>query len=217
MGLLAAASGGWASTRLLPDPPHPPPAGRRKPLAVLRHPVIVVLGAVALASMLCEGAAADWSAVYLRESLDVRAGVAGLGYAVFSAAMVAVRLSGDYLLRRYRARTLLPVLAAVASVGMAAALPVGHPVAALVGYACLGAGVALIVPSAFSAAGRLPGVRPGTGVAAVSAIGWFGFVGGPPLIGRLASLITLPAALALPVLCAVIAVAARATTAFDVP
>jgi hypothetical protein len=109
-------------------------------------------------------------------------------------------------------------LAAVASVGMAAALLVGHPVAALVGYACLGAGVALIVPSAFSAAGRLPGVRPGTGVAAVSAIGWFGFVGGPPLIGRLASLITLPAALALlPVLSAVIAVAARATTAFDVP
>jgi hypothetical protein len=89
------------------------------------------------------------------------------------------------------------------------------PWAGLVGFGCLGAGVALVIPSAMSAAGRLPGVHAATAVAAVSALGWIGFVGGPPLIGHLAEAISLPATLALlPLLTAVIAIAIRTTRAF---
>jgi hypothetical protein len=47
----------------------------------------------------------------------------------------------------------------------------------------------------FSAAGRIPGLHPGTAVATAAACGWAGFVCGPPLIGRLASLASLPTAL----------------------
>jgi MFS family permease len=220
LGLVAALVAGAASTQMLPDPP-PPTAprleapDRRRPFGVLRNPVVLVLGAVALACMLCEGAAADWSAVYLHDSLRTTPAVAGLGYAAFSAAMVALRLTGDRLLVRVARRTLLPALAAGATVGFAAALVVRTPLAGLLGFACLGVGVALVVPSAMSAAGRLPGVHAGTAVAAVSAIGWIGFVGGPPLIGHLAQAISLPTTLALlPVLTAVIAVAIRTTRAF---
>jgi MFS family permease len=220
LGLVAALVAGAASTQMLPDPP-PPTAprleapDRRRPFGVLRNPVVLVLGAVALACMLCEGAAADWSAVYLHDSLRTTPAVAGLGYAAFSAAMVALRLTGDRLLVRVARRTLLPALAAGATVGFAAALLVRTPLAGLLGFACLGVGVALVVPSAMSAAGRLPGVHAGTAVAAVSAIGWIGFVGGPPLIGHLAQAISLPTTLALlPVLTAVIAVAIRTTRAF---
>jgi MFS family permease len=220
LGLVAVLVAGAASTRMLPDPP-PTTAprleapDRRRPFGVLRNPVVLVLGAVALACMLCEGAAADWSAVYLHDSLRTTPAVAGLGYAAFSAAMVALRLTGDRLLVRVARRTLLPALAAGATVGFAAALLVRTPLAGLLGFACLGVGVALVVPSAMSAAGRLPGVHAGTAVAAVSAIGWIGFVGGPPLIGHLAQAISLPTTLALlPVLTAVIAVAIRTTRAF---
>jgi predicted MFS family arabinose efflux permease len=218
LGILAAVIAGLASTRLLPDPPHQQREHQERSGAVLRHPVVLILGAVALACMLCEGAAADWSAVYLHDSLRAAPALAGLGYAAFSATMVALRLTGDRLLARVPARTLLPVLAAISTLGLASALLLRIPVAALLGFAALGIGLALIVPAAFSAAGRLPGIPAGTAVAAVSALGWVGYVGGPVLIGHLAGLISLPVALALlPLLTAAIALATRATRAFSTP
>jgi MFS family permease len=170
---------------------------------------MLMLGAIAFASMLCEGATADWSSVYLSGSLHAKGAVAGLGYAAFCLSMVAVRLSGNRLLARYRPNLLLPVLATVATVGFSVGLLINRPIAALAGLFCLGLGLASIVPAVFSAAGRLPGLHPGTAVATASACGWTGFVCGPPLIGRLASWTSLPVALALiPILTAFIVVAA---------
>ena len=123
--------------------------------------------------------------------------IPGLGYTAFSLAMVTVRLSGNRLLTRFRADRLLPALAAVATLGFAAALVIASPPAALAGFCCLGIGLASVVPAVFSAAGRIPGLSAGTAVATASACGWAGFVCGPPLIGRLASWASLPVALGL--------------------
>jgi MFS family permease len=158
---------------------------------------MLMLGAIAFASMLCEGAIADWGAVYLSGPLHATGVVPGLGYTTFALAMVAVRLSGNRLLTRFRTDRLLPALAAVATLGFAAALVVASPPAALVGFCCLGIGLASVVPAVFSAAGRIPGLAAGTAVATASACGWAGFVCGPPLIGRLASWASLPVALGL--------------------
>jgi MFS family permease len=158
---------------------------------------MVMLGAIAFASMLCEGAIADWGAVYLSGPLHASGVIPGLGYTAFSLAMVTVRLSGNRLLTRFRADRLLPALAAVATLGFAAALVIASPPAALVGFCCLGIGLASVVPAVFSAAGRIPGLSAGTAVATASACGWAGFVCGPPLIGRLASWASLPIALGL--------------------
>ena len=91
-------------------------------------------------------------------------------------AMVAARLSGNRLLARFRPDRLLPVLALVATVGFTTALMLDRPLAAIVGFGCLGLGLASVVPAVFSAAGRLPGLHPGTAVATVSAFGWAAFV-----------------------------------------
>ena len=208
LGLPALVIPGWLTTRMLPD------TGRNVDPRPVRSPVrrlsraVVVLGAIAFASMLCEGAAADWAAVYLRGSLYAGAAIAGLGYTVFSLAMVATRLTGNRLLARFGVRRLLPVLAAVATVGFAAGLLGGRVATAIVGFGCLGVGLALVIPSVFSAAGRLPGLDPGAAIATVSTFGWAGFVCGPPVIGEIASATSLPVALSLiPVLTAVIVVA----------
>jgi len=173
-------------------------AGRRPAAAASRWSGgMVMLGAIAFASMLCEGAIADWGAVYLSGPLHARGVVPGLGYAAFSLAMVTVRLSGNRLLTRFRPDRLLPALAALATLGFAAALVIASPPAALAGFCCLGIGLASVVPAVFSAAGRIPGLPAGTAVATASACGWAGFVCGPPLIGRLASWASLPVALGL--------------------
>jgi fucose permease len=158
---------------------------------------MIMLGAIVFAAMLCEGATADWSAVYLSGPLHARGVVPGLGYTAFALAMVTVRLSGNRLLTRFQPDRLLPALALVATLGFAAALLIAQPAAALLGFGCLGIGLASVVPAVFSAAGRVPGLPPGTAVATASACGWAGFVCGPPLIGRLSTRASLPVALGL--------------------
>jgi MFS family permease len=179
------------------------PADRVRPWST----VLVVLGAVAFASMLCEGAAADWASVYLRDGLGAGVGVAGLGYTAFTLAMTGTRLGGNAMLRRVRRERLLPALALLATAGFAVALLVRTVPATLAGFLCLGAGLATVVPTTFSAAGDVAGLHPGVSVATVSAFGWAGFVCGPPLIGQLAGRFSLHAALwLLPVLTGLVAV-----------
>jgi fucose permease len=214
LGTLALLSAGLLTTRMLPDAvdrhaatQDSRGASQPSPTASRWSGWMVLLGAIAFASMLCEGATADWASVYLAGPLRAAGIVPGLGYAAFSLAMVTVRLSGNRLLTRYRPDRLLPTLAAVATIGFAAGLLIGRPSAALAGFACLGIGLASVVPAVFSAAGRIASLHPGTAVGTASACGWAGFVCGPPLIGRLASLSSLPVALGLlPVLTAFIVI-----------
>jgi fucose permease len=219
LGTIALLVAGLLTTRMLPAAVEQPgdlnaaagsaEAGRRRPGRVSRWSGgMVLLGTIAFAAMLCEGATADWSAVYLSGSLHARGVVPGLGYAVFALAMVTVRLSGNRLLTRFRPDRLLPALAAVATAGFGAALLAGQPPAALLGFGCLGIGLACVVPTVFSAAGRIPGLAPGTAVATASACGWAGFVCGPPVIGQLAAWASLPVALGLLPLLTVFLVAA---------
>jgi fucose permease len=200
LGTLALLAAGLLTVHMLPDAADP--HEHRHPDAPSRSVSrwsggMAVLGAIAFASMLCEGATADWAAVYLSGPLHTSGVVPGLGYAAFGLAMLTVRLSGNQLLTRYPPNRLLPALAVVATAGFAAALLIARPAAALAGFACLGVGLASVVPAVFSAAGRIPGLHPGTAVATASACGWAGFVCGPPLIGHLAAIASLPAALSL--------------------
>jgi MFS family permease len=169
---------------------------------------VLVLGGIAFADMLCEGAAADWAAVYLRNSLHAVPLVAGLGYAAYALAMLTVRLSGNRIFTRFAAHRVLPLLAAMASLGFAAGLVIARPVSVLVGFALLGAGLGSVVPMILSAAGAVDNVDTGKAVAAVAGCGWAGYVVGPVVIGEIASTTTLHTALFLiPVLAGTVAVA----------
>jgi MFS family permease len=200
---------GWLSTRMIPDdqaPVHTEATGNVR--WSLLQKAIVVLAAIAFADMFCEGAVADWTAVYLHGTLHTSAVVAGVGYAAYLLIMMTVRLLGNKVMNRFPVYLALPLLAVVGSVGLALGLVINRPASVLIGFMCLGAGLALVVPMVFSACGHIPHVHPGTAVATVSACGWTGFVLGPPLIGGIASLTSLRAALfLLPLLTAVVVVA----------
>ena len=206
------AVAGPLTLRMLPDPT---PGGNVAPKTPVRfaRPVLI-LGIIAFACMLCEGASADWAAVYLRGSIQASAAAAGLGYTAFLLTMVVVRLCGNRLTARFRPARLLPVLAAVAAAGFTGGLLSGSTAGVIAGFGFLGLGLGLVIPTVFSAAGRIPGLNAGTAIALVSGCGWAGFVFGPPIIGGLASATSLTAALAiLPVLTAGVAVATARTRA----
>jgi MFS family permease len=180
----------------------PPDADDQARSRTLARPprAIVVLGAATFCTMLAEGAAADWSAVYLSHSFGAAAGIAALAYTAFSLAMTASRTIGDGLNRRLGPVTLARSGGVVATVGLGLALAIGSVPVAIAGFAAMGAGLGVVVPVLFRAAASTAAVSASVGVAAVSTIGWFGFLAGPPAIGLAASALGLRAALAIVVL-----------------
>jgi MFS family permease len=170
---------------------------------------LMALAAMAFACFLVEGAANDWSAVYLHSSLGASSGLAAVAYAAFALTMTAGRLAGDRLAERVGPVRLVRLSTGAAAVSFAAALVVGRIWSGLVAFSILGAGVSFVVPLVFTAASRLG--RPGPNLATVASCGYFGMLVGPAIVGGLAQAVGLPAALgAVVVLSAVTALLAGA-------
>jgi MFS family permease len=215
IGLLSAIGAVTWGRRLLPGGDD-----RAAALPMLLRPPrrLVLLGVAAFCCLFAEGAAGDWSAVYLRDTLGTGAGVAAAGFAAFSLAMAGGRLVGDRLTERLGSVRVLTHGALLAGGGLGLALLVGQPAAGIAGFAALGAGLAGVVPTLFRAGGTAPGVPAGQGIAAVSSLGYMGFLVGPPVIGFTAAAVGLPAALGMvAVLAATIAVLAGNARPVPVP
>ncbi len=191
LGFMASLT---ASRSLLPPAPQHMRQQRRRRWP---HASVVGLGVLAFAVLLSEGAAADWSAVYLRNDLGVKQGYAVAGFGAFSLAMAVGRFYGDRLVLRFGPVAVVRGSAALAAVGLGTGLLIGRAPAAVVGFACLGLGCSNIVPILFSAAGRTPGADPTRALAVVTVMGYTGLLAGPPLIGLVAQATTLRTALML--------------------
>ena len=210
VGALCAAVGLTWSRRFLPGSADA--VAEHEPIFVRPPRKVWALGALAFACLLIEGASADWSGVYIKDELGASAAYAALGFTAFSVTMTLGRLFGDGLVVRLGSVRLVRLGGEIAGVGFGAALAAGAPPAALVGFACLGAGMSSVIPIVFRAAGHVPGIASSVSLSAVSSIGDLGFVAGPPAIGGIAELVGLPNALAvLVVLAALVAVLARGT------
>jgi fucose permease len=172
--------------------------------------LLFVIGLLIFAGMTAEGVMYDWSVLYLNQDLGMSQSRAALGYAIFSGAMALARFGGDFLRMRHPERALLRAGATVATIAMAVVLIAANQWVALVGFAVVGAGLALVAPILFNAATRVPGVSRAAAIASVTSIGYSGFMIGPPLIGGLATATSLTMALGVVVLAAgLLAVGAR--------
>ena len=172
---------------------------------------LVTLAVIAFACLLAEGAAGDWSGVYMNDVLGTGEGAATAAFVAFSLTMTLGRVVGDRLTAAWGAVSLTRRAGALGSIGLGVSLLFDNPLVAVIGFACLGAGLATVVPIVFRAAGqRTP--APGAGIAAVSTVGYTAFLVGPPAIGFLAEAIGLRASLGVVAgLAALIAILAGAT------
>jgi len=174
----------------------------RAPLLVRPRGPQALLAAAAFAVLLCEGATADWSAVFLREDLGAGPAGAGAAFAAFSVTMTAGRLLGDAVLNRWPRRVVVRWFATAAALGLGAGLALSAlagtglaaVAAAVGGFAVLGAGISVTFPALLAEAGA-GSQRPAEAIGAVSTGGYLGFLVGPPLIGGVAELAGLPVAL----------------------
>ena len=158
------------------------------PVFALPPRSLLALGVLSFCVLLGEGAISDWSAVYLQNSLGASAAIAAAGYAAFSLTMATMRFAGDALTLALGPVQMVRLGGLIAGLALGAAIVIGTIPAALVGFACVGVGLAASFPIALSAAGRTPGLVPGAAIGAVSTAGYTGLLVGPPVIGFIADL-----------------------------
>ena len=187
------------------EAPRPEPGHAGPRLRLSR--ALVGLSVLAACVMIGEGAMADWTPVYLATVIGTGPGLAASGYAVFSAAMMVCRLAGDRLTERVGRVRLVRLGTLLAAAGMSMALLLGTLPAALVGFACVGAGFSVAVPLVFSAAGRLDSRSAGPGPGRGDHRRLSRIPGWAASLGFVAEAFTLPLALALIVVLALVGAA----------
>jgi len=190
----------------------PTPAPSAKPKVHFTWPrgALLIMGLLTFAGMSAEGVMFDWCVLYLQQEVRMPHELAALGYSACAGAMAVMRFAADRLRARHSEQRLLQVSGTITAVSMAVVLIVGQPWVAIVGCGLVGAGLAMIVPILYGAASRVPGTTPAAAIAAVSSIGYAGFMVGPPLIGVIAQHASLTAAMAVVVVAAtILALSAR--------
>lgn len=152
------------------------------------------IGLLAFVALFTEGVMMDWSAVYARNVAGAEEWLAPIAYGVFCCSMATGRLAGDRLVARLSAARLLKVSGTLTVAGIIIMVAVQHWPVTFAGLLVAGLGLANLVPIFLTAAGSIHPGAAGRGVAAVSTIGYAGFLAGPPIIGGLSGPIGLPAA-----------------------
>jgi len=155
---------------------------------------VAILTFIALFS---EGVLQDWAAVYMRQVVAVPVALAAVGYAGYSTAMASGRFIGDRVVACFGERITMRLSGALIVLGLVTALLVPRPISAIAGFVVVGLGISNLVPILFGAAGRDPVLGPGPGIAAVTTMGYFGFLIGPAVIGQMSTFFGLPIALSM--------------------
>jgi predicted MFS family arabinose efflux permease len=164
------------------------------PPLVLPRGIVLLLGFLAAIAFLVEGAVLDWGALLIIERQLSLPHHAGIGYILFSIAMVIARLCGGRLMTNFGDYRVLTVSSLITMIGIGVVLLTSPPWLALTGFILIGLGAANIVPVLFSAAGRQTVMPASLAIAAVTTTGYAGVLVGPALVGFAADLTSLPIA-----------------------
>jgi predicted MFS family arabinose efflux permease len=173
---------------LLKAAPHLLPYGSEStgPAFAVPHGIVLFIGGMCFIVFLAEGAALDWSAVFLAQERGIDTAYAGLGYAAFALTMTVGRLTGDRIVRRLGSTRVIVFGGLTAAAGLALATFAPTWQAALLGYAFLGAGCSNIVPVLYTAVGKQTVMPEHIAVPAITTLGYAGILAGPAVIGFIA-------------------------------
>lgn len=163
-------------------------SAQKSKLFVMPDKSLVALGILAFCCMMCEGAMFDWSGVYFKKVVGAEAAWIGAGYTAFMCTMAAGRFIGDWVTEQLGFIRTVQISGILIATGLAIALLFPYLMPAIAGFFLVGLGVSSVVPLVYSRAGRSKTMSPGVALAAVSSIGFLGFLIGPPVIGVVAGI-----------------------------
>src|SRR3712207_4307747 len=109
--------------------------------------------------------------------------------------MAVGRLGAAFVIGRPGNRRTLQGAGLLAAGGMILALVTREPLLVVAGFLVVGLALSAVVPIAFSVAGGLAPERAGGAISVVTTLGYGGFLVGPVIVGGLAEVLGLRAAL----------------------
>jgi MFS family permease len=192
---IMAVLGPLAALALPPDPARPADSAAAKlpPRFSLPTGTVLLIGLVAFSAAFAEGSCTNWSAIYLNRVVHASQGLAAIGYTIFAWTMALTRLSGDRARQRFGPVRSVRVGGVIAIVGGAVIVLSRAAPLSIAGFVLLGAGVALVVPLSYAAAGHL-GRYPAQDIAGVATVSYGSTLLGPGIVGGLADVTSLPVA-----------------------
>ncbi len=134
---------------------------------------------------------ADWSGVYFKKIVQTPEAFITLGYVAFTSTMALGRFLGDWLVMKFGVKRMLQMSGIMITSGLLIAVIFPYLLTATAGFFIVGFGVPSVVPIVYGLAGKSTTMPASTALAAVSTIGFLGFLVGPPLIGFLSQAINL--------------------------
>lgn len=158
-------------------------AGAKRSLFTKPDKALLVLGGIAFASMICEGTMFDWSGVYFEKVVQVPDALTRIGFVAFMSTMAGGRFAADYLVTRLGVKRMLQISGITILTGLLIAVLFPTIIMATIGFLMVGLGVSSVVPTTYSLAARSKTMASGVAIAAVSSVGFMGFLLGPPMIG----------------------------------
>jgi MFS family permease len=183
-----ALNAGTAST----EPTAERPESALSISAFRRAPVLVVPALVVLFAFLVEGSMDTWSGLYLRGQLQASAMVAAVAFAAFAFAVFLGRLFASRTLFGLGYRRTILVAGLGAAVGGLVAATTDSPLVAGLAFLVLGFSISSAAPAAFGLV-EGSGADPTSAIAAVTTVGYSGFIWSPPILGWVAEAFSLRA------------------------
>ncbi|WP_333992087.1 MFS transporter [Burkholderia orbicola] len=162
------------------------PRRRGGPLLAMPRGIVLLLAGLVAISFLLDGVLLSWGALFISGKGLLPATQGGLGYMLFSIAMMAGRLSGDTLTTRIGDRSMMFWGGSVATAGMVVLLVARIAPVALAGFLLIGLGASNVVPIMFRRAGAQRAMSPSLAVVAITMTGYAGNLVGPASIGFIA-------------------------------
>ncbi|OLB65688.1 MAG: hypothetical protein AUI10_05790 [Actinobacteria bacterium 13_2_20CM_2_72_6] len=159
---------------------------------------ILLVGTAAMLMYIADSATSNWGTVYLHDGLHASKSVAPLGLGAYLTCQLLGRAGADRLVRRYGPVRVVAAGGLVGAVGMTLVAVAPQPLLGVLGFGIVGAGLCVVVPQSFSAAGALDPTGSGAAIARVNLFNYVGFVAGAALIGAVAKGASLRWAFAVP-------------------
>jgi MFS family permease len=162
--------------------------GREQKIFVLPNRSLLLLGVICFCVAMTEGAMADWSSLYYRQVANEMHNVSTAGYTAFAFCMATGRFVGDLFIHRFGHSRVLKFNGGLILTGIVLALTVSIPAVVILGFALVGFGVSSGIPIVYMLSAKNKTMAPAAALAAVSSLGFTGFLIGPPIIGFIAQL-----------------------------
>ena len=144
--------------------------------------VVLVCAVMALLAYAAEGSVGEWGALYLTTVM----GVGALVYGIFSGVTFVARLVGDPLRKEFGEIPVIIFGSVISFIGMVGVLSFSSVALVLVSYSVMGLGLAPIVPTLFSMAGKNGKIPAAAATSTVAFMAYGGLLVVPPSIGWMA-------------------------------